>query len=64
MMGISNLHDIFMVSEKLVNPSLGYDSPAWSMWLDLNERKESRLTLKDLNSNLLWDEMSKLRYEI
>ena len=57
MMDNPKLHKIFMISEDLVNPDKSYESPSWSMWLDLSKRKDTRLELKEVNSESLWNEM-------
>jgi len=64
MMDNPKLHKTFMISEDLVNPDKSYESPSWSMWLDLSKRKDTRLELKEVNSESLWNEMFNLRSEI
>lgn len=60
----SNLHKIFMISEELVNPEKRYEVQAWSMWMDVSKRVSSRLKLKEVNSEPLWNEMFRLRSDI
>ncbi|MBC76106.1 MAG: hypothetical protein CME64_08825 [Halobacteriovoraceae bacterium] len=59
-----SLQKIFMISEDLVNPHKIYETPSWSMWLELSNRKDTRLELKEVNSEPLWNEMFNLRSEV